>query len=165
MRFYAVLRISSLPIPLVNLTDLCKKFGTRWHTCAKTCAKSTIFQICLYETKLNGNNLNYIYNFHKFQLFPIVSVLLSSIWVCCSYFPMQEMEIFEYQLVKYRSNEYWAEKNCASDRKWHNSLLHSTLHFSSLFISPKFIFSLFSFIFFAFCAFLTLWLYKSTTFQ
>ena len=79
MRFYAVLRISSLPIPLVNLTDLCKKFGTCWHTCAKTCAKSTIFQICLYEAKLNGNNLNYIYNFHKFQLFPIVSVLLSSI--------------------------------------------------------------------------------------
>ena len=78
MRFYAVLRISSLPIPLVNLTDLCKKFGTRWHTCAITCAitcaKSTIFQICLYEAKLNGNNLNYIYNFHKFQLFPIVSV-------------------------------------------------------------------------------------------
>ena len=90
MRFYAVLRISSLPIPLVNLTDLCKKFGTCWHTCAKTCAKSTIFQICLYEAKLNGNNLNYIYNFHKFQLFPIVSVLLSSIWVCCSYFPMQK---------------------------------------------------------------------------
>ena len=91
MRFYAVLRISSLPIPLVNLTDLCKKFGTCWHTCAKTCAKSTIFQICLYEAKLNGNNLNYIYNFHKFQLFPIVSVLLSSIWVCCSYFPMQNI--------------------------------------------------------------------------
>ena len=91
MRFYAVLRISSLPIPLVNLTDLCKKFGTCWHTCAKTCAKSTIFQICLYEAKLNGNNLNYIYNFHKFQLFPIVSVLLSSIWVCCSYFPMQKL--------------------------------------------------------------------------
>ena len=82
-------RISSIHIPLVNLTDLCKKFGTCWHTCAKTCAKSTIFQICLYEAKLNGNNLNYIYNFHKFQLFPIVSVLLSSIWVCCSYFPMQ----------------------------------------------------------------------------
>ena len=91
MRFYAVLRISSLPIPLVNLTDLCKKFGTCWHTCAKTCAKSTIFQICLYEAKLNGNNLNYIYNFHKFQLFPIVSVLLSSICVCCSYFPMQNI--------------------------------------------------------------------------
>ena len=91
MRFYAVLRISSLPIPLVNLTDLCKKFGTCWHTCAKTCAKSTIFQICLYEAKLNGNNLNYIYNFHKFQLFPIVSVLLSSIWACCSYFPMQNI--------------------------------------------------------------------------
>ena len=79
MRFYAVLRISSLLIPLVNLTDLCKKFGTRWHTCAKICAKSTIFQICLYETKLNENNLNYIYNFRKFNLFPIVSVLLSSI--------------------------------------------------------------------------------------
>ena len=82
-------RISSLLIPLVNLTDLWKKFGTRWHTCAKTCAKSTIFQICLYEAKLNGNNLNYIYNFRKFKLFPIVSVLLSSIWACCSYFPMQ----------------------------------------------------------------------------
>ena len=89
MGFYAVLRISSLPIPLVNLTDLCKKFGTCWHTCAKTCAKSTIFQICLYEAKLNGNNLNYIYNFRKFKLFPIVSVLLSSICVCSSYFPMQ----------------------------------------------------------------------------
>lgn len=70
MRFYAVLRISSLPIPLVNLTDLCKKFGTCWHTCAK----STIFQICLYKTKLNGNNLNYIYNFRKFKLFPFISV-------------------------------------------------------------------------------------------
>ena len=81
-------RISSLPIPLVNLTDLWKKFGTRWHTCAK----STIFQICLYEAKLNGNNLNYIYNFHKFLLFPIVSVLLSNIWVCCSYLPMQKWE-------------------------------------------------------------------------
>lgn len=46
-----------------------------WHTCAK----SSIFQICLYETKLNENNLNYIYNFRKFNLFPIVSVLLSSI--------------------------------------------------------------------------------------
>ena len=79
MRFYAVFRISSLPIPLVNLTDLCKKFGTRWHMCAKTCAKSSIFQICLYETILNGNNLNYIYNLHKFKLFSIVSVLLSSI--------------------------------------------------------------------------------------
>lgn len=79
MRSSDFFRISSLLIPLVNLTDLCKKFGTRWHTCAKTCVKSTIFQICLYEAKLNGNNLNYIYNFHKFQLFPIVSVLLSSI--------------------------------------------------------------------------------------
>ena len=79
MGFYAVFRISSLLIPLVNLTDLCKKFVTRWHTCAKTCAKSTIFQICLYETKLNGNNLNYIYNFHKFKLLPFFSVLLSSI--------------------------------------------------------------------------------------
>ena len=79
MRFYAVFRISSLLIPLVNLTDFCKKFGTRWHTCAKTCAKSSIFQICLYETKPNGNNLNYIYNFNKFNLFPIVSVLLSRI--------------------------------------------------------------------------------------
>ena len=95
MRFYAVLRISSLPIPLVNLTDLCKKFGTCWHTCAKTCAKSTIFQICLYEAKLNGNNLNYIYNFRKFKLFPIVSVLLSSICICCSYFPTQKcLKIF-----------------------------------------------------------------------
>lgn len=74
MGFYVFFRISSLLIPLVNLTDLCKKFGTRWHTCAITCAKSTIFQICLYETKLNVNNLNYIYNFHKFNLFPIVSV-------------------------------------------------------------------------------------------
>ena len=79
MGFSAVLRISSLPIPLVNLTNLCKKFGTRWHTCAKTCAKSSIFKICLYETILNVNNLNYIYNFHKFKLFSIVSVLLSSI--------------------------------------------------------------------------------------
>ena len=79
MKFYDYFRILSIHIPLVNLTDLCKKFGTRWHTCAKTCAKSTIFQICLYEAILNGNNLNYIYNFHKFQLFPIVSVLLSSI--------------------------------------------------------------------------------------
>ena len=87
-------RISSIHIPLVNLTNLCKKFGTRWHTCAITCAKSTIFQICLYEAKLNGNNLNYIYNFRKFKLFPIVSVLLSSICVCCSYFPMQEIAIF-----------------------------------------------------------------------
>ena len=53
-----------------------------WHTLAHvwhTCAKSTIFQICLYEAKLNGNNLNYIYNFRKFNLFPIVSVLLSNI--------------------------------------------------------------------------------------
>ena len=91
MRFYAVFRISSLPIPLVNLTDLCKKFGTRWHMCAKTCAKSTIFQICLYETILNGNNLNYIYNFHKFKLFSIVSVLLSSICASNSYFPMQKV--------------------------------------------------------------------------
>ena len=74
MRFYAVLRISSLLIPLVNLTDLCKKFGTRWHTCAKTCAKSTIFQIYLYDTKLHGNNLNCIYNFRYFKLFLIVSV-------------------------------------------------------------------------------------------
>ena len=79
MRFSVFLRILSIQIPLVNLTDLCKKFGTRWHTCAKTCAKSTIFQICLYETKLNGNNLNYIYNLHKLKLFSIVSVLLSSI--------------------------------------------------------------------------------------
>ena len=52
MGFYVFFRISSLLIPLVNLTDLCKKFGTRWHTCAKTCAKSTIFQICMYKTKL-----------------------------------------------------------------------------------------------------------------
>ena len=86
MRFYTVLRISSIQIPLVNLTNLCKKFSTRW----RTCAKSTIFQICQYEAKLNGNNLNYIYNFRKFKLFPIVSVLLSSICVCCSYFPMQK---------------------------------------------------------------------------
>ena len=43
--FYEILcfyRISSIHIPLVNLTNLCKKFGTRWHTCAKTCAKLTI---------------------------------------------------------------------------------------------------------------------------
>ena len=87
--------MSSIHIPLVNLTDLCKKFGTRWHMCAKTCAKSTIFQICLYETILNGNNLNYIYNFHKFKLFSIVSVLLSSICASNSYFPMQKcLKIF-----------------------------------------------------------------------
>ena len=66
-------RISSIHIPLVNLTNLCKKFGTCWHTCAITCAKSTIFQICLYDTKLNGNNQNCIYNFCKFKLFPFVS--------------------------------------------------------------------------------------------
>ena len=95
MRFSVFLRILSIQIPLVNLTHLCKKFGTRWHTCAITCAKSTIFQICLYEAKLNGNNLNYIYNFRKFKLFPIVSMLLSSICVCCSYFPMQKcLKIF-----------------------------------------------------------------------
>ena len=75
MRFYAVLRISSLSIPLVNLTDLCKKFGTR----VPACAKSTIFQICLYATILNRNNLNCIYNFRKFKLFPFVSVKLSTI--------------------------------------------------------------------------------------
>ena len=69
MRFYAVLRISSLLIPLVNLTDLNKKFGTRFGTRVPACAKSTIFQICLYEAKLNGNDLNYIYNFRKFMLF------------------------------------------------------------------------------------------------
>ena len=91
MRFYAVLRISSLPIPLVNLTDLCKKFGTCWHTCAKTCAKLTISQIYLYNIKLNRNNMNCIYNFRNFMLFPFVSVLLSSIWDCCSYFPMQNI--------------------------------------------------------------------------
>ena len=100
MGFYVFFRISSLLIPLVNLTDLCKKFGTRWHTCAKTCAKSTIFQICLYETKLNGNNLNYIYNFHKFKLFPIVSVLLISIWTCCSYFPMQNLTNISVRIKK-----------------------------------------------------------------
>ena len=97
MGFYAVLRISSLPIPLVNLTDLCKKFGTRWHMCAKTCAKSSIFQICLYETILNVNNLNYIYNFHKFKLLPFFSVLLSSIWACCSYFPMQHIYTIDWK--------------------------------------------------------------------
>ena len=75
MRSSDFFRILSIQIPLVNLTDLCKKFSTRW----RTCAKSTIFQICQYEAKLNGNNLNYIYNFRKFKLFPIVSVLLSSI--------------------------------------------------------------------------------------
>ena len=85
-------RISSIHIPLVNLTNLCKKFGTRWHTCAKTCAKLTISQIYLYNIKLNGNNLNCIYNFRNFMLFPFVSVLLSSIWDCCSYFPMQYYE-------------------------------------------------------------------------
>lgn len=52
MGFYVFFRILSIQIPLVNLTDLNKKFGTRWHTCAKTCAKSTIFQICMYKTKL-----------------------------------------------------------------------------------------------------------------
>ena len=46
------------------------------------------------KQKLNGNNLNYIYNLRKFKLFPIVSVLLSSICVCCSYFPMQEIATF-----------------------------------------------------------------------
>ena len=79
MKFYDYFRILSIHIPLVNLTDLCKKFGTRWHTCAKTCAKLTIFQIYLYNTKLNGNNLNYNYKFRNFKLFPFVSVLLSSI--------------------------------------------------------------------------------------
>ena len=100
MGFYVFFRISSLLIPLVNLTDLCKKFGTRWHTCAITCAKSTLFQICLYETKLNGNNLNYIYNFRKFKLFPIVSVLLSSICVCCSYLPMQNLTNISVRIKK-----------------------------------------------------------------
>ena len=93
--------MSSIHIPLVNLTDLCKKFGTRWHMCAKTCAKSTIFQICLYETILNGNNLNYIYNFHKFKLFSIVSVLLSSICASNSYFPMQSIFNVHLLLCKY----------------------------------------------------------------
>ena len=79
MGFYAVLRISSLPIQLVNLTDLCKKFGTRWHTCAKTCAKLTISLIYLYNTKLNGNDLNCVCNIHNFKLFPFVCVKLSTI--------------------------------------------------------------------------------------
>ena len=74
MGFYAVFRISSLPIPLVNLTDLCKKFGTRWHMCAKTCAKFEQFQIYLYAIIQNGNNLICAYNIHKFKLFPFVSV-------------------------------------------------------------------------------------------
>ena len=74
MRFSDFFRILSIQIPLVNLTDLNKKFGTRWHTCAITCAKSTIFQIYLYDTKLHGNNLNCIYNFRYFKLFQIVSV-------------------------------------------------------------------------------------------
>ena len=106
--------------------------------------------------RLNGNNLNCVYNIHKFKLFPFVSVKLSTILSTNSYFPMQELENSEYQLVKYSSNEYWAEKFCAIDRKWHNSLLHSILHFISPFISPKLIFFSFSLIFFAFCAFLTL---------
>ncbi len=70
MRFFDFFRILSIQIPLVNLTDLNKKFGTRWHTCAKL----TIFKIYLYDKKLNGNNLNYIYNFRKFMLFQFVSV-------------------------------------------------------------------------------------------
>jgi hypothetical protein len=73
--------------------------------CAKTCAKSSIFQICLYETKLNGNNLNCIYNFRKFKLFPIVSVLLSSICVCSSYFPMQHVELFNYENLTLKTVE------------------------------------------------------------
>ena len=89
MRSSDFFRILSIQIPLVNLTDLCKKFGTRWHTCAKTCAKSSIFQICLYETILNGNNLNCFCNIHNFNLFPFVSVKLSTILSTNSYFPMQ----------------------------------------------------------------------------
>ena len=89
-------------------------------------------------------------------------MIINYVSVC--YFPMQEMENIEYQLVKYSSNEYWAEKFCAIDRKWHNSLLHSILHFFSPFISPKLIFFSFSLIFFAFCAFLTLIHSKYTVF-
>jgi hypothetical protein len=92
------------------------------------------------------------------------SVLIINALANC-YFPMQEMENSEYQLVKYSSNEYWAEKFCAIDRKWHNSLLHSILHFLSPFFSPKLIFFSFSLIFFAFCAFLTLIHSKYTVFQ
>ena len=140
MRFYAVFRISSLPIPLVNLTDLCKKFGTRWHMCAKTCAKSTIFQICLFETILNGNNLNYIYNFHKFKLFPIVSVLLSSIWAYCSYFPMQHVELFNYEsftlktvenffhLLGGRKIRHFCRSNVRSLESWKNWVSHPEVH-------------------------------------
>ena len=105
MRSSDFFRILSIQIPLVNLTDLCKKFGTRWHMCAKTCAKSSIFQICLYETILNGNNLNYIYNFHQFKLFSIVSVSLSSICASNSYFPMQHVELFHYERIALKTVE------------------------------------------------------------
>ena len=71
----------------------------------------------------------------KFANMMIINVLTNC------YFPMQELENSEYQLVKYSSNEYWAEIFLASDRKWCNSLLHSILHFPSPFISPKLIFS------------------------
>ena len=64
-----------------------------WHTLAHVCQRvpnRLYFKYVLYEAKLNGNNLNYIYNFRKFKLFPIVSVFLSCICVYCSYFPMQK---------------------------------------------------------------------------
>ena len=79
MRFSDFFRILSIQILLVNLTDLNKNFGTRWHTFWHTCAKSTIFQIYLYDTKLHGNNLNCTYNIHNFKLFPFVSIKLSTI--------------------------------------------------------------------------------------
>ena len=84
-------RISSIHIPLVNLTNLCKKFGTRWHTCAKTCTKLTISQIYLYNIKLNGNNLNCVCNIHNFKLFPFVPIKLSTILSTNSYLPMQKL--------------------------------------------------------------------------
>ena len=89
-----------------------------------------------------------ILQYCKTQIFNVLQLFWWGIWrnnikfikaliinnINIYYFPMQELENSEYQLVKYSSNEYWAEIFLASDKKWYNSLLHSILHFISPFI-------------------------------
>ena len=87
MRSSDFFRILSIQIPLVNLTDLCKKFGTRWHTCAK----STIFQIWMYKTKLTETTWIAFITFTSSCCFRLSPCYWLVLWTCCSYLPMQNI--------------------------------------------------------------------------
>lgn len=73
---------------------MCQNFGTRCHTCAKSCAKSA--QIWQYPKQIiaNGNKRNKVCNYLNFSLFPLDFVDFSTFLSTNIYLPMQKVSFF-----------------------------------------------------------------------